>query len=233
MSNIDRAYCCNLSVLEDTTKEGDNKISSAKTDVKKKRNWGWRKKRPDTPMINKISTIEWKRSRSSNSECTDSSCPNSASILSDADLKDELLSNPTANLQSIDLNEEQLRVLTISEENDRNDNGDKLISENSLKRKTKKFRWRKKRADTPLINQEQKFDWFRTHFSNDHFSGASFPISRNTSSSCDENRNNEEPNNSSWNKNSHLILNSRGVFLKPLITRFSNKASQNISERGT
>lgn len=215
MSNIDRAYCCNLSVLEDTTKEGDNKISSAKTDVKKKRNLGWRKKRPDTPMINKISTIEWKRSRSSNSECTDSSCPNSANILSDADLKDELLSNPTANLQSIDLNEEQLRVLTISEENDRNDNGDKLISENSLKRKTKKFRWRKKRVDTPLINQEQKFDWFCTHFS------------------CDESRNNEEPNNSSWNKNSHLILNSRGVFLKPLITRFPNKASQNLSERGT
>ena len=84
-------------------------------------------------MINKISTIEWKRSRSSNSECTDSSCPNSANILSDADLKDELLSNPTANLQSIDLNEEQLRVLSISDESNRNDKGDRLIAENNLK----------------------------------------------------------------------------------------------------
>ena len=53
MSNVDRTHCCNQNVLENITTESDTRCSSAKTEVKKTRHWGWSKKRPDTPMINK------------------------------------------------------------------------------------------------------------------------------------------------------------------------------------
>ena len=183
MSSVDRTYCCNLSAEEDTTNENDTKSSSSKREVRKKRNWGWNKKRPDTPMINKISTIKWNRSRSSNSECTDSSCPNSANTLSVTDSKDEMLLNSAANLQKFDLDEDQLRILSISEENNKNGKRDELIVKNSCKR-----------------------------------------------TCTDEKKNNEEPNNSSSNSSSHLVLNSRGIFLKPLITSFPNKVSRNFTE---
>ena len=48
--------------------------------------------------------------------------------------------------------------------------------------------------------------------------------------SSDERDNNEQSNKRSSNKNSRLVLNSRGIFLKPLITSFPNKASRNFTE---
>ena len=223
MSNVDRTYCCNLNEFEDITKDSDTKISSAKTEIRKKRNWGWRRKRPDTPMVNNISTMEWNRSRLSNSECTDSSCPNSAVTLSDTYSRDGLWHISAPNIKKFDLNEEQLRVLSISEENNRNDKGDELMTENSCKRKTRKFRWCKKRVDTPMINDEQKFDWFQAHSSNNRLSEPIIP-------SSDEKRNNEQSNKSSSNSSSNLVLNSRGIFLTPLITCFPRKTSRSFTE---
>ena len=108
-------------------------------------------------------------------------------------------------------------------ENDRNDKGDKSITKNSCKRKSRNFRWRKKRVDTPIINQEQKFEWFRAHPPNNRFS-------EDVNSRSNERRNNEQSNKSSLNDTSPLVLNSRGIFLKPLITCFQNKVSRNFTE---
>ena len=209
MEAIGETCSCNSRDSEITTEIDIN------TKIRKKsaRVWGWNKKRPDTPLVDKTLKLEWKQSRSSNSDCKDPKCPMSANILNDEFFEDKPIINHVENI-----NKGPLSVLTISD-----DKSSKSITENRSFKNIRNLRWCKKRGDTPMINEEKRFNWFRVSSSDTYSSDASIPNSEND-------LNQEEPMKNSPQENPHLIMNSKGVFLKPLVTRFPNRASRKHRE---
>ena len=75
-----------------TSKGKDGITGNENIRHKDTRNLRWDKKRPDTPMTNENIKLEWRRTHSSDSVSTNSSCPNSGSLPNSGCLED----NPTA-----------------------------------------------------------------------------------------------------------------------------------------
>ena len=199
----------------------DSEINSGKLQTKKARSGSWNKKRPDTPMVNEAFRPEWKRIRSSYSECNNPSCPNSVIILSDRELEENTMINQSANIVAESIVEGQLSRISISEDTKTDTvQREECSNENNGFRKIRNFRWCKKRMDTPMISEEQKFNWFRTHSSDSCSSNISF-------SNSDYASNDDQLIESPPIENNFSSKNSKEVFLKPLNAKFPNKHFKN------
>jgi len=198
----------------------DSERNPGKIQTKKARSWSWNKKRPDTPMVHEAFRPEWKRTRSSYSECSNPSCPNSAIILNDQEREENAVINQISNIVTESIGEEQLSRITIFEDAKNNkDQHEECSAQNSAFRKIRNFRWCKKRMDTPMISEEQKFNWFRTHSSESCSSNISIS---NSDYACNDDQFIERPPSES----TFSSRNSTDVFLKPLNAKFPNKPSK-------
>ena len=199
----------------------DSEINPDKIQTRKARSWSWNKKRPDTPMVNEAFRPEWKSTRSSYSECINPSYPNYTIFPSDREFEENIVINQTSNVVTDRNGEGQLSRLSISEDakNDK-DQRQECATQNSTFRKIRNFRWCKKRMDTPMISEEQKFNWFRTHSSDSCSSNMS-------TSNSDCTFNDDQLIESPSIENTYASKNSKGIFLKPLITKFPNKHFKN------
>ena len=198
----------------------DSFVNPGKIQTKKPRSWTWNKKRPDTPMVNEALRPEWKRNRSSYSECSNSSCQNSANVLSGRELEDKIVVNNSSNVVTDSIGEGQLSRISISEDT-KTDTAqrEECSTINNGFRKIRNFRWCKKRMDTPMISEEQKFYWFRTHSSDSCSSNTSIS---NSDYAFNDDQLIESPN----FENNFSSTSSKGVFLKPLDKKFPNQHSK-------
>ena len=94
----------------------------------KTRHFRWDKKRPDTPMTSESIKFEWRRTHSSDSFSTSSSCPNSASLPNSGILEDHSTTQSVEPPSAIIL---QPLVFPMSKNSCTNDSSDNRVLTNN------------------------------------------------------------------------------------------------------